>query len=75
MAEHADTAANGEGAGVPVQQGHGTRLGSHVLTSITSANELSCPGLGLHNRALKTAPTRVPDLVCEPWPPLCHHPE
>lgn len=73
MAEQADTAANGEAAsrtGVPVQQGHNWQLRppSSPSRPIPSTNGLSCPGQGPHNKALKTALTRVPDPVREPWP-------
>lgn len=76
MGEHLDTAANREAVSrAGVSSSTGTQLASHVLASVKSADGLSCPGQGPHRKALKTALTRVPDLVREPWPPVHYHPE
>lgn len=76
MGEHLDTTANrGAVSRAGVSSSTGTQLASHVLASVKAADGLSCPGQGPHRKALKTALTRVPDLVREPWLPVHYHPE
>lgn len=76
MGKHLDTTASrGAVSRAGVSSSTGTQLASHVLASVKSADGLSCPGQGPHRKALKTALTRVPDLVREPWLPVHYHPE